>query len=69
MVSDVRKEGDKVRLYTGDPTSLLEEIMEYARVHQNRVISATTMGPTLEDVFIHLTGLETQGKGRDQGDR
>jgi len=43
--------------------------MEYARVHQNRVISATTMGPTLEDVFIHLTGLETQVKGRDQGDR
>jgi ABC-2 type transport system ATP-binding protein len=69
IVSDVRKEGDKVRLYTDDPTTLLEEVMEYARIHQNRVVSAKTMGPTLEDVFIHLTGLETQAKGRDTGDR
>src|SRR5512136_471526 len=49
MVSEVRKEGDKVRLYTDDPATLLEEIMEYARVQHNRVVSATTMGPTLED--------------------
>jgi len=69
MVSDVRKEGDKIRLYTDDPTTLLEEIMEYARAHQNRVVSATTMGPTLEDVFIHLTGMETQVHGRDKDDR
>jgi ABC-2 type transport system ATP-binding protein len=68
MVSDARKEGDKIRLYTEDPTTLLEEIMAYARVHQNRVVSATTLGPTLEDVFIHLTGLEIRGKGGDRGD-
>jgi ABC-2 type transport system ATP-binding protein len=69
MVSEVRKEGDKVRFYTDDPTTLLEEIMEYARVHHNRVVSATTMGPTLEDVFIHMTGLGTQVKGGDQNER
>lgn len=69
MVSEVRKEGDKVRFYTDDPTTLLEEIMEYARVHHNRVVSATTMGPTLEDVFIHMTGLGTLVKGGDQNER
>ncbi len=63
MVSEVRKEGDKIRLYTDDPSTLLEEIMEYSRVHQNRVVSATTRGPTLEDVFIHLTGLQAPATG------
>jgi len=63
MVSEVRKEGDKIRLYTDDPTTLLEEIMVYSRVHQNRVVSATTRGPTLEDVFIHMTGLQAPSTG------
>ena len=68
-VNEIRKEGDKVRIYTDDPTTLLEEIMEYARVHRNRIVSATTRGPTLEDVFIHLTGLAAQVRGGDSGDR
>jgi ABC-2 type transport system ATP-binding protein len=63
MVSEVKKEGDKVRLYTEDPGSLLKEIMAYAESHHNRVVSATTLGPTLEDVFIRLTGLERRMKG------
>lgn len=67
--NEIRKEGDKVRIYTDDPTTLLEEIMEYARVHRNRIVSATTRGPTLEDVFIHLTGLAAQVRGGDSGDR
>ena len=63
MVGEAKKEGDKVRLYTEDPATLLEEIMAYAEAHHNRVVSATTLGPTLEDVFIRLTGLEKQGGG------
>jgi ABC-2 type transport system ATP-binding protein len=66
-VSEVRKEGDKIRLYTEDPSSLLEEIMHYAADHHTRVVSVTTLGPTLEDVFIRLTGLKTpatEGKQR-----
>jgi len=62
MVSEVRKVGDKVRLYTEDPGALLKEIMSYADSHQNRVVSATTLGPTLEDVFIRLTGIERRNK-------
>ena len=62
MVSEVRKVGDKVRLYTEDPGALLREIMLYADSHQNRVVSATTLGPTLEDVFIRLTGIERRNR-------
>jgi ABC-2 type transport system ATP-binding protein len=61
-VSEVRKVGDKVRLYTEDPGTLLREIMLYADSHQNRVVSATTLGPTLEDVFIRLTGIERRNR-------
>jgi ABC-2 type transport system ATP-binding protein len=68
MVSEARKEGDKVRLYTDDPATLLEEIMGYAEGHHNRVVSATTLGPTLEDVFIRLTGLEKQVRGGGGGE-
>jgi ABC-2 type transport system ATP-binding protein len=63
LVSEVRKEGDKIRLYTEDPASLLEEIMRYAAAHHTRVVSVTTLGPTLEDVFIRMTGLTMPVKG------
>jgi ABC-2 type transport system ATP-binding protein len=62
-VSEVRKEGDKFRLYTGDPAALLIQIMAFAQAHHTRIVSVATLGPTLEDVFIKLTGLETRVKG------
>jgi ABC-2 type transport system ATP-binding protein len=63
MVSDARREGDKIRLYTADPASLIAAVSDYAESRQNRIISITTLGPTLEDVFIHLTGLSPGRKG------
>jgi len=63
LVSEARREGDKIRLYTEDPASLLEEITSYAKSHDTRLVSVTTLGPTLEDVFIRLTGLERHAKG------
>ena len=62
-VSEVRKEGDKFRLFTEDPSSVIPAIMEYARTNNAKVISMTTFGPSLEDVFIKLTGLEVRTKG------
>ena len=35
--------------------------MEYARARNIRVISISTLGPSLEDVFIKLTGLQRTG--------
>ncbi|MGZ4920055.1 MAG: ATP-binding cassette domain-containing protein, partial [Halobacteriota archaeon] len=62
MVNDARKEGDKFRLYTEDPAGVIDSVMAYAHAHNTRVISITTLGPSLEDVFIKLTGLERTGR-------
>ncbi|WP_292370763.1 ATP-binding cassette domain-containing protein [Methanoregula sp. UBA64] len=60
-VSSVIKEGDKFRIYTSDPSTVIEAVMDYARSRKLRVVSITTLGPTLEDVFIRITGLKTTG--------
>ena len=62
-VSEVWKEGDKFRLITEDPPGVLDGVMKYARDHNVRVISVNTLGPSLEDVFIRLTGLDIRTKG------
>ena len=62
-VSEVRKEGDKFRLITEDPPAVIDAVMAYAHDHQTRVISVNTLGPSLEDVFIRLTGLDIRTKG------
>jgi ABC-2 type transport system ATP-binding protein len=60
LVNDAKKEGDKIRLYTEDPSEVIERVMEYAQTKKLKVISMTTLGPTLEDVFIRLTGLKAR---------
>jgi ABC-2 type transport system ATP-binding protein len=50
------KMGDKWRLYTEDPSALLPRVMDYARWHDLRVVSLSTLGPSLEDVFLEITG-------------
>jgi ABC-2 type transport system ATP-binding protein len=73
------KMGDKWRLYTENPSALLPRVMDYARSHGLRVVSLSTLGPSLEDVFLEITGQqvgtvrhETQENGprrRGMGDR
>jgi ABC-2 type transport system ATP-binding protein len=62
-VSEVRKEGDKFRLFTEDPASVLAQLADFASSRGNRIVSLNTFGPSLEDVFIRLTGLEVHAKG------
>jgi ABC-2 type transport system ATP-binding protein len=50
------KMGDKWRLYTQDPSALLPQVMDYASSHELRVVSLSTLGPSLEDVFLEITG-------------
>jgi len=50
------KMGDKWRLYTEDPSALLPEVIDYARANDLRVVSLSTLGPSLEDVFLEITG-------------
>jgi len=61
MVNDAQKAGDKFKLYTQDPSEVIDAVMAYARTHNLKVISITTLGPSLEDVFIRLTGLKRGG--------
>lgn len=55
-VTTTIKMGDKWRLYTEDPSALLPLVMDYARAHDLRVVSLSTLGPSLEDVFLEITG-------------
>jgi ABC-2 type transport system ATP-binding protein len=52
------KMGDKWRLYTEDPSALLPHLVDYARLHDLRIVSLSTIGPSLEDVFLEITGQE-----------
>ena len=79
-VSDVVKEGDKFRLVTSDPSTVLASIWNYAQSNSLRVITINTIGPSLEDVFVKLTCIrpatesgggtrmgQGEGKGMRQG--
>jgi ABC-2 type transport system ATP-binding protein len=55
-VNSLIKVGDKWRLYTDDPSALLPYIIQYAELHDLRVINLNMLGPSLEDVFLEITG-------------
>lgn len=60
-VNDAHKAGDKFKLYTEDPSEVIDAVMAYAHMRNLKVTSITTLGPSLEDVFIRLTGLKRSG--------
>jgi ABC-2 type transport system ATP-binding protein len=55
-VTTAVKMGDRWRLYTEDPSALLPLVMDYAQARGLRVVSLSTLGPSLEDVFLEITG-------------
>ena len=57
-VTQLIKAGDKWRLYTEDPSSLVPQIVHYAEENSLRVLQLNTLGPSLEDVFLEITGQE-----------
>jgi ABC-2 type transport system ATP-binding protein len=56
-VSNVVKEGDKFRLITNAPSSVLTSTWNYTQENKLRLITVNTLGPSLEDVFVKLTGI------------
>ncbi|MCK6539178.1 MAG: ATP-binding cassette domain-containing protein [Anaerolineales bacterium] len=50
------KVGDKTRLYTEDPSALIPRLVQYAESNRLRIVSLNTLGPSLEDVFLEITG-------------
>lgn len=67
-VTTATKLGDKWRLYTGDPAALLPQVVDFARSQNVQIVSLNTLGPSLEDVFLTITGQEigmVRGAERD----
>src|SRR4030066_414519 len=57
QVSEAVKQGDKFKLFTRDPSSVLASTWNYAQNNNLKLITVNTVGPTLEDVFVKLTGI------------
>jgi ABC-2 type transport system ATP-binding protein len=78
-VTKTVKMGDKWRLYTEQPSALLQRVVDYARAHDLELVSLCTLGPSLEDAFLKITGQEIgtvrhetqekRGRGRKGGRR
>ncbi len=57
-IEKVEKVGDKYRIYGPDPIWITEKLFDLAEEKSLRLISVRTLGPSLEDVFVELTGDE-----------
>jgi len=56
LISRVVISGDKWRLYTEDLDRAVKHVAGVAEKNDLKIISLRTSGPTLEDVFVELTG-------------
>jgi ABC-2 type transport system ATP-binding protein len=57
-VEEVKRVGDKIRLYSKTPEEILPPLFEYSKSSKNRILSINTLGPNLEDIFVKLTSEE-----------
>jgi len=55
-VKQAVRNGDKVRLFTSDPPTVLRGVMGYIQERNLPVVAINTTGPSLEDVFVDITG-------------
>ncbi len=72
-VREVRRNGDKWRLYTDLPGQVIPGVVDCARTCDLTIASLNTLGPSLEEVFIKMTGVTPPerpadgARGRGQG--
>jgi ABC-2 type transport system ATP-binding protein len=59
-VSEVKRTGDKYRLYTDNPSELVVTLVNHASAAGLKIVSLNTMTPSLEDAFVALTEKETE---------
>jgi ABC-2 type transport system ATP-binding protein len=59
-VSRVRRLGDRFRLYTPSPGDLATDLVLFAKDNGLHMSSISTLGPSLEDVFVELTTKEEE---------
>lgn len=54
-ISRAEANGDKWRFSTDDPDEAIRYIVRFAEKERLRIVSLSTLGPSLEDVFVKLT--------------
>lgn len=57
-VQEVLREADRARIYTKDVSEILPHLVYLINENNRKIVSLKTLEPTLEDVFIRLTGRE-----------
>jgi ABC-2 type transport system ATP-binding protein len=60
-IGEVRRLGDKLRLITDDVPGAIDAVTRYAKGEGLRIAYINTPGPSLEDVFVKLTGIREPG--------
>ncbi|AKB37284.1 ABC transporter, ATP-binding protein [Methanosarcina siciliae C2J] len=63
IINEVHKAGDKFKIFTELPSEVIDALVAYAHFHDLKILSIATLGPSLEDVFVRLTGLQRAGDG------
>jgi len=54
-ITKIEEYGDKLRIYTSNVDGAIDKIMGVKEEQCANIVSLTTLGPSLEDVFIKLT--------------
>ena len=54
-ITDIKKEGDKLKLYTEKPGEVIFSLVSYSKSSGNKIVSLNTLKPSLEDVFVKIT--------------
>jgi ABC-2 type transport system ATP-binding protein len=65
-VREVQKRGDRYKIFTFTPSETLKELFAFSQATNLELISVNTLGPSLEDVFLELTGQEIVHRGESQ---
>jgi ABC-2 type transport system ATP-binding protein len=54
-VDKVEGEGNKIRIYTENPCSLVTSVVDLARLHSLTMVNLNIQTPSLEEAFVRLT--------------
>lgn len=54
-IVEIRREGDKFKIYTKNINDLVSSLTDFAEEHELKIMTLNTMLPSLEEVFIELT--------------
>jgi ABC-2 type transport system ATP-binding protein len=68
-VSEVRRMGEKWRFYTDQPELAIPAVVDWSRACQLTIANLNMVEPTLEEVFLHITGLSPQTRPTDEAQK